>query len=158
MDRYACYLNSCRLERRRPLGENYFRLRYEDLLRAEDAPEDLPLHIDWNADIPKSEEDIVGALVMETHPLPVDRTSVGQVLFSFVHQLSKTLLAAGTGAETQRFTPPDDRPEFGGSGPKNEPPDAAPGVREPLRPHSPLLSGSAARAYPPTEPPRWWAV
>jgi hypothetical protein len=40
----------------------------------------------------------------------------------------------------------------------NPPPAGGSGVREPLRPHSPLLSGSAARAYPPAEPPRWWAV
>lgn len=157
MDRYAYYLNTCRLERRRPLGQDYFRLRYKDLLRAEDAPEDLPLHIDWDADIPEAEREIVAWLAMEAHPLPVAETSIGHALFSVVQKLSKTLLTAGTGAEEQS-TPLDDRPEFGGSGLKNEPPDAAPGVREPLHPHLPLLSGSAARAYPPTEPPRWWAV
>jgi len=40
----------------------------------------------------------------------------------------------------------------------NDRPFDGSGAREPRRPLSPLLSGSAARAYPPTEPPNWAAM
>jgi hypothetical protein len=68
-------------------------------------------------------------------------------------------ITAGTVSDSSGQTPPGDRPEFGGSSSKDDPPGAAPGVREPLRPIAPLLTGSAARPVPRPDmayEPRWY--
>lgn len=144
MNDYQWYLYSCGKEGTRPISARRFRVLLDTYKRDFAAFVGLDL-------FPLRPRQRVRMLRRWTRLCEVARLA----------DAGRGTITAGTVINNPRQVPPDDRPEFGGSGPKDDPPGAAPGVREPRRPIEPLLSGVGARPIPrpgsPSEP-RWHAI
>ena len=141
MDRYAYYLLTCKLECRLPIGRDYFRLQFLDCILAQ-YPE-LPVledEAEWFDEIPECDKPIVELLARQA-PSEYNQPTLADYFTSAWGKLFNRQQSAN--GEDR----PDDGPIEGGSS-----------VREPRRPLTPLLSGSAGRSYPPTDPPNWAAM
>ena len=72
------------------------------------------------------------------------------------------VITAGTVSTRLYHRPPENDRWIGNAGeqrPNQEPPDTAPGVREPRRPIDPILAGAGSRRMPaPEDQPRYYAT